>query len=171
MPTTHKKVIALHHEAEAFCRSAMSLARALFPDVQATWEERRWLRFLLDGPATVPSLAGRLGISRQRCGVCIQRLAGLGLVVKTENPRHSQSPCIELTPEGEALAWWSESVGRWITATLAAECSTRDLNTAYRTMAVLRNKLDDMRARGGDLVDEILEAISEKPARGLSVSV
>jgi DNA-binding MarR family transcriptional regulator len=58
---------------------------------------------LLDGPATVPSMARARGVSRQRVQQQVDALLERGLLERQDNPAHRRSSIIALTDKGRAL--------------------------------------------------------------------
>ncbi len=65
--------------------------------------ERKFMEFLdHGGPATVPDIAARLGVSRQFVQTTGNGLASRKLVRFSENPRHKRSRLAGLTKEGRA---------------------------------------------------------------------
>lgn len=77
---------------------------------QARWQ---LLSVVSDGNWTVPTAADRLGTSRQAVQRIANDLVTDGLAALADNPRHSRSPFLRLTPEGRrVLAAISEQARR-----------------------------------------------------------
>ena len=66
----------------------------------ATVSQWHVLSVISDGARTVPSIAQRLGLSRQAVQRTCTELIEAGMAVAVDNPAHRRSPIIEATPAG-----------------------------------------------------------------------
>jgi DNA-binding MarR family transcriptional regulator len=101
-------------------------------------------------PLTVPQIARRMGLTRQRVQASVNRLRGDALVEAAENPDHRRSPLIQLTELGRTkhsalqrrqITWVNE---------LAAGLKVSDLATTARVLAELSDRLDHNAPSGGE---------------------
>jgi DNA-binding MarR family transcriptional regulator len=64
------------------------------------------------GPATVPDIAARLGVSRQFVQTICNEFEGMGIITFTDSPRHKRSKLVSLTEKGRRTlerAWHYEA--------------------------------------------------------------
>lgn len=140
MPKDRATALALlvadvYELAGAFRRSGDALAGRVAQS-QARWQV---LSVLSEGEWTVPSVAHRLGVSRQAVQRVADVLASEDLVRFVDNPAHRRSPLVELTRSGRTtLGHITESSHAW-RSRLAAHFSTTELED---TRATLRKLLE-----------------------------
>jgi DNA-binding MarR family transcriptional regulator len=83
----------------------------------------RWhvLSVVSDRPATVPAIAGRLGLVRQAVQRITDELVAAGELERRDNPAHARSPLVAITAAGRATldALWADT-DRSRTALLAS---------------------------------------------------
>ena len=93
------------------------------------------------GPATVPDIAARLGLSRQFVqGVC-NELAAQGMLCFAPNPRHKRSRLAGLSPSGYAALTKSEDLEAAIIAELLPGLDSRSVQAAHALLEQLRHTL------------------------------
>ncbi|WP_205859638.1 MarR family winged helix-turn-helix transcriptional regulator [Phycicoccus flavus] len=136
----YRSLIADVHElAHVTQRISDSEARA----VGATASQWHVLSVLSVGPRTVPSVARRLGLSRQAVQRTVDDLVLHGLLVLRPNPEHRTSPLLEITGAGtrlQALLYSSSDAAR-LDVIAQASLSPEELESAF---AVVRRLLDAM---------------------------
>jgi len=94
-----------------------------------------------DGPQTVPQLARKRPVARQRIQKLADELAADGLVEFAANPEHKRSKLVRLTPKGAAAYdELSERILR-LCDELAGDMAGADLRRAAETLRHLRGKL------------------------------
>jgi DNA-binding MarR family transcriptional regulator len=92
-------VEALYEAAGAFRQQGEQIARGAGQSL-ARWEV---LYVIGTTPVTVPTVARRLGRTRQSVQRVVDRLVGEGLVVPRPNAGHRRSPLLVLTAAGQAV--------------------------------------------------------------------
>ena len=95
----------------------------------------------VDGPQTVPQLAGARPVSRQHIQQIANQAEAHGLIAFIDNPAHKKSKLVSLTDAGRArhqqmTARFAEMAGK-----LAEGMSTQDLEVTGRTLNHLRSRL------------------------------
>jgi len=96
---------------------------------------------LQETPAPVVRLAESMGLTRQSVQRVADDLAAEGLVTYAENPNHRRAKLVTLTRKGEALyAAASRRQTPWA-ENLTAGISTKEIESALRTIARLRARL------------------------------
>jgi DNA-binding MarR family transcriptional regulator len=102
----------------------------------------------LVGPLTVPQIAEMRPTSRQRMQRLADELAADGLVEFIDNPKHTRSKLVQLTPKGGAR--YSEMNARLleIASAMGSDLSEADIR---RTTEILRRLSDDVKARSEQL--------------------
>jgi DNA-binding MarR family transcriptional regulator len=96
------------------------------------------LRWLLEGPKTVPQLARLRGTSRQNVQILVNRLTRQGLVAFAINPAHRRSVLVQLTEGGRGIL-------RSVSAehTLGNALSPRIAQNEVRSAVALLRRLRD----------------------------
>lgn len=96
----YRLLMAEVYELAGLSRATSDQLAAASGSTAARWHV---LSAISDGPATVPTIARRLGQSRQN----VQRVAGdlldAGAVTFEPNPAHERSPLVTLTAAGERV--------------------------------------------------------------------
>ncbi len=105
------------------------------------------LSALVDGPATVPMIAERLGVTRQAIQRIADELVVAHLVERRPNPRHARSPLHLITPEGQRRLDRLTVSALGPRARAVAEVTTEQLVSARET---LRAVIDGMLRPGPD---------------------
>ena len=105
----------------------------------------------VDGPQTVPQLAGARPVSRQHIQQIANQAEADGLIAFIDNPAHKKSKLVSLTDAGRArhqemTARFAEMAGQ-----LAEGMSTQDLEVTGRTLNHLRSRLAGGALRLGGL--------------------
>jgi len=114
---------------------------------QARWQ---LLSVLSEGTWTVPSIARRLGVSRQAVQRVADALAHEGYLRFRDNPGHRRSLLVELTRAGRAsLARITVSSEEW----RAAVASAFSVDELERTRGTVRRLLERVRAVADDAGD------------------
>jgi DNA-binding MarR family transcriptional regulator len=135
----YRQLMSDVYELAAVMRRANEPEAARVGITGAQWHT---LGVLADGPATVPAIAERLGVTRQAIQRVADELVSAHLVQRRPNPQHARSPLHRITPEGrrrlERLA--EESLTPRAQAT--DQVALADLVTAS---AVVRELLDGLR--------------------------
>ena len=95
----------------------------------------------VDGPQTVPQLAGARPVSRQHIQQIANQAEADGLIAFIDNPAHKKSKLVSLTDAGrvrhqQMTARFAEMAGK-----LAEGMSTQDLEVTGRTLNHLRSWL------------------------------
>lgn len=109
------------------------------------WGGGSWgfLRMLvLGGPQTVPDLARKRGVTRQRMQKLADELAADGLVGFVANPRHKRSKLVKVTARGERHFRRQSAGIEAMAERLARGRKAADLRAAGRTLADLRAQLE-----------------------------
>lgn len=105
----------------------------------------RWhvLSVLLDGPRTVPEIAGRLGLQRQSVQRVVNELHADGLVEFAANPDHSRSRLVATSEGGAkmAQALFAESSSARARTLEAAGLTSAELDRARGTLERLSRAL------------------------------
>jgi DNA-binding MarR family transcriptional regulator len=109
----------------------------------------------LFGPLTVPQIAKMRPTSRQRMQRLADELAAEGLVEFVDNPKHRRSKLVRLTRKGDAR--YRELNARFlsIASTMGVALSEADIR---RTIEIVRQLSDDVKARYGERVRRIRKA-------------
>jgi len=118
---TFALLVADLYEAAGVLRRRGERIAASAGQTQARWQ---LMSAVSDGNWTVPMAADRLGTSRQAVQRIADELAGEGLAVFDDNPRHRRSPFLRLSEEG-----------RRVLAAISEEARQR--NTALAELASL----------------------------------
>ncbi len=90
------------------------------------------------GPQTVPELARTRSVTRQHVREVVEALAEDGLVELVANPRHKRSMLVCATPQGHSLVVRMDEADDRLLAAVGARLSRRDLASAARTLAAVR---------------------------------
>ena len=99
------------------------------------------------GPATVPAIGDRLDLARQGVQRHVNDLLRLGYVESRPNPAHRRSALIGLTRTGtEVIGRIRDDELRQL-ATLAPDCTDREIATAAKVLAALSR---DIRRKAGE---------------------
>ena len=130
---------AMRRDGEAIARTA--------GQTQARWQVM-WIAST--GRLTVPSIARRLGITRQSVQPVADELAREGLASFQPNPDHSRSPLLVLTSRGGAILDRLDQTAGRKNVELARQLGDRGVHE-------LRALLDQVR--------QILQARNEPPSR------
>ncbi|WP_372088534.1 MarR family winged helix-turn-helix transcriptional regulator (plasmid) [Tistrella mobilis] len=102
-----------------------------------------------DRPQPVAWLARDLGANRQNVQRIVNDLAKEGIVAFAPNPHHKRAQLVVLTPRGRAVYDQALRLYDPQIDALAEGLSLDELQTAYRVMTALRNRLE---RDGGDPV-------------------
>lgn len=95
------------------------------------------------GPATVPDVAARLGVSRQSIQVVCNELVAAGLIEFTENPRHKRSRLVVLTAAGRRALQQAQRREEAFLAQVLPDIEAEDAAAARELLARIRKALDD----------------------------
>lgn len=93
------------------------------------------------GPASVPEVAARLGVSRQFVQTVCNEFEESGLIEFKDSPRHKRSKLVALTEKGRrtlARAWRSEAA---IIEKALPEIDAKTTSEATTLLATIRKKL------------------------------
>lgn len=140
----YRDLIADVQELAAVSRRVSEPEAATAGITGAQWHT---LSVLGAGPATVPAIADRLGVTRQAIQRVADELVVLHLVERRPNPKHVRSPLHRITPEGRRRLDRLDEQAVAPRARATAAVSTEEL-AAART--ALRAVIDGLRsaARG-----------------------
>ncbi len=94
----YRLLISDVHELAAVSRRVNEPEAAQVGLTGAQWHT---LGVLAAGPATVPAIAERLGVTRQAIQRVVDELVVLHLAQRRPNRRHVRSPLHRITPEGQ----------------------------------------------------------------------
>lgn len=107
MPTTDEELLQAYRLLVADVHELTHVTRRISDeearDRGSSVAQWHLLSVISDGPRTVPSIAQRLGISRQAVQRVGDDLVAAGHVTVTENPRHARSPLLTITATGRRL--------------------------------------------------------------------
>lgn len=97
---------------------------------------------LADKPQPVAWIARDMGLTRQGVQRTVNELLKDGLLELVANPHHRRSPLVVLTPRGQAIYDKADCLqGPWADS-LAKGLTLRDLDTANRIIATIRERLE-----------------------------
>lgn len=115
--------------------------------IGATASQWHVLSVISDGARTVPSIARRLGLSRQAVQRTCDELFAAGAAVAVENPRHQRSPLVQTTESGLELqrTLYTRSESARLAVLDQADLTLDDLDGAARAV---RRLLDAMAPHG-----------------------
>lgn len=135
----YRELIADVQELAAVSRRVSEPEAAAVGITGAQWHT---LSVLEAGPATVPAVAERLGVTRQAIQRVVDDLVVQHLVERRPNPRHARSPLHRITPEGRRRLERLDRQSVTPRARAMAAVSTEQLSAAR---AVLRAVIDGLR--------------------------
>ncbi len=95
-----------------------------------------------NGPATVPDIARRRGVSRQHIQTIVNALGDGGLVIAEPNPAHRRSPLIALTPTGREHITAITTRERESVAPFVEQLDPAALASSVDLLRALRRHLD-----------------------------
>lgn len=130
----YRDLIADVQELAALSRRVSEPEAAAAGITGAQWHT---LGVLGAGPATVPAIAERLGVTRQAIQRVADELVVLHLVERRPNPKHVRSPLHRITPEGRRRIDRLDEQAVAPRACATAAVSTEQLNAARRTLRVV----------------------------------
>lgn len=139
----YRNLIADVQELAAVSRRISEPEAAAVGVTGAQWHA---LSALAAGPATVPAIAERLGVTRQAIQRVADELVVLHLVERRPNPRHVRSPLHKITPEGRRRLDRLNERSLAPRARATAEVSTEQLAAARDA---LRAVIDGLRSAAG----------------------
>ena len=122
----------------AMVRSAERLhaAERVSPGMRAVLEQ-----LLVHGPATVPAIARRRGVSRQHVQALVNELEARYLVALEVNPAHRRSPFVRLTRGGETVIARMKGRERRFFGSLELGQTRAELERAAATLRDVRRAL------------------------------
>lgn len=135
-PLLFDEVRALYHVLSA-------VAGDLHQNLGVTVAMRAVLELLeVEGPSTVPDMARRRRVSRQRVQALVDQLKRRGLVVARDNPAHKRSAMITLSPAGRSLIRDMRRRELDHLKERGIDLDAPRLRAAWRTLAELRRRLE-----------------------------
>ena len=106
-----------------------------------TWSLLRVIQ--LEGPQTVPQLAKRRPVARQRMQKLADDLAKEGLVHFIDNPKHKRSKLVDLTAKGQNHVRRTSEQIRDMADVLATGMDQRDIQATQQTLDELAGSIDE----------------------------
>lgn len=116
-------------------------------DAMNSWGSGQWglmYSLQIDGPQTVPALARKRPVARQRIQKIVDDLATKELVEFTENPKHRRSKLVQLTGKGHSLTRQLTEQIRDMADILGAGLSHPDMAAATSILKTLQSRLDNI---------------------------
>ncbi|WP_259783219.1 MarR family winged helix-turn-helix transcriptional regulator [Aestuariispira ectoiniformans] len=116
-------------------------------DAMNDWGSGLWALMYslqIDGPQTVPALARKRPVARQRIQKIVDELAEKGLVEFTDNPKHKRSKLVQLTGKGHSLTRQQTEQIRDMADILGAGMSHPDMAAATNLLKSLQSRLDNI---------------------------
>ncbi len=131
-------------EVRLLFHALVKRGEALHGNEAITIGERAVLEFLQrEGPAPVPQIARRRGVSRQHVQTLVNPLIEAGLLEAAPNPAHKRSPLMRLTRKGETtIVRMKEREGRFARRA-KLDANAAELARAARTLRELRRAIGD----------------------------
>ena len=135
-------VVELLDEVRLLFHRAAQTVEELHRSEGVTAGERALLESLLrGGPAPVAELARRRHVTRQHVQTLVNELLARELVLAADNPAHRRSPLISLSRTGASMIERiTRREARFLTG-LRLPVRARDLATARRVLAAVRESL------------------------------
>ena len=99
------------------------------------------LRFLREGPKTVPQIARVRGTSRQNMQILVNRLQREALVTLVSNPAHRRSALVELTEQGKRALASVTALQRDFAHSMSPQCSQSEVRSAVALLRRLRESI------------------------------
>jgi DNA-binding MarR family transcriptional regulator len=96
------------------------------------------------GPATVPDIAARLGVSRQSVQVICNGLLSRALIKFTDNPRHKRSKFASLTQSGRLAYQQAQQLEYQMIEQVLPDIGLPKATEAHETLAHIREALDNL---------------------------
>ena len=129
----------LFNETRLLFHTLKQWAEGVHPGSEVTVAMRAVLeRLLLEGPATVPSMARARGVSRQHIQQQVDTLLAKGLLEREANPAHRRSPILALSDKGRALIQTMRSEELHALSRLQPGVSDSAVTEATQVLAALR---------------------------------
>lgn len=163
--TTHPKpkpVPLLVSEVRRIASLLDRVSAALHAGSELSTAGRDILESIALGPATVPDLAERRGVSRQHIQAVVDQLLAAGLVARRDNPVHKRSVFIVATAAGADVLREKTARERPVGRALASAVSEDDALMAAAALVRLRERLE-MFAAGGSATGQ--PAVNAKAQR------
>lgn len=116
-------------------------------DAMNSWGSGIWALMYslqIDGPQTVPALARKRPVARQRIQKIVDELSDDGLVEFTENPKHKRSKLVQLTGKGHSLTRQQTEQIRDMADILGAGLSHPDMTTATNSLKIIQTRLNNI---------------------------
>jgi DNA-binding MarR family transcriptional regulator len=104
------------------------------------------LRFLREGPKTVPQIARVRGTSRQNVQILVNRLRREALVALVANPAHKRSALVELTEQGKRALALVTAVQGDFTHSMSPPCSQSEVRSAVALLRRLREAIVELQS-------------------------
>jgi DNA-binding MarR family transcriptional regulator len=122
----------------------MKLAAEQLHDAEEITAGLRGVLFSLDrsGPQTVPQMARARPVSRQHIQMLVNPLVERRCVELVDNPAHSRSRLVRLTPRGRRLVDRMRKRESRIFGALGSDMSEKQLRSAATVMRSLRESFD-----------------------------
>jgi len=99
-----------------------------------------------EGPAPVPAIARRKGVTRQHIQSVVNALVEQGLVFLEDNPSHRRSPIVQLTKQGHRLFTEVQQREAEVLGKIAANLRRSDLVLTETTMKAIAKALQPNQA-------------------------
>jgi DNA-binding MarR family transcriptional regulator len=100
------------------------------------------------GTFSVARLADNMGLARQSVQRIVDELAEAGLVAFAANPAHKRAKLVAMTPQGERVFVRATALWLPVADAMIAGLDPRQLRKTTKTLATLRDRLDDQHSNG-----------------------
>jgi DNA-binding MarR family transcriptional regulator len=132
MSSTKALTTVIREWSEVFMHRSMRDFKRFMESTNLSFQQVNILMRLLHAKSTSVSEVGeQLGVTNAAASQAVDRLVGLGLIERSEDPEDRRAKCLALTPKGRALVEQGiEARSKWV------EGVTTALTTDQQTMII-----------------------------------